>query len=333
MTADIVAAALAGLGPMIQQGSRKPVNRFEARRKFGDALMVQGANAAPVQGGIVEGLARAATGALGGWMAGRAERDELADEEKKSRGLIEAISRSQTPILDKDGRPTGASTFDFSPVAQALAANGQGAPAAYMMLMDQLARRQQGQVSDRAQDITGVRPGGAPAGGAGVDPQSYYGRVSSTESPNGATNPQSGAIGFFQFMPRTAIALAKQTQWGAGMQPEQIVAALRSDPAKQRDLMVLYTQQSEAALTQAGIPVNDMTRFALHAFGPAGGTLLASGSAYPILLGTVSGALALSGEFWLPIQTESRYVGLQRPVITGTGGTVTYRGDLTLVEQ
>lgn len=253
MTSDIVAAALAGLGPMIQQGSRKPVNPYAARRQFGDALLAQGMKTAPV-GSVVEGLSRALQGGLGGWMAGKAERDELDDEEKKNATLMDAITKAR-------------STGDFSEVARALASAGQAGPAATLLFADMAQQRQQGQARDRATDITGMPPGAGPPG-------SYDQRVSATESPFGATNPRSGAVGYFQLMPDTIVGLAQRTQWGQGVPPAQLVEMVKADPGKQRQLMALYTQQSDATLTQAGIPVNDVTRFALHAFGPAGGVSL-----------------------------------------------------------
>lgn len=253
MTSDIVAAALAGLGPMIQQGSRKPVNQYAARRQFGDALLMQGAQTKPV-GSVVEGLSRALQGGLGGWMAGEADRDELADEEKKNATLMDAITKAR-------------STGDFSEVARALASAGQAGPAATLLFADMAQQRQQGQAWDRATDITGRPPAGGPPG-------SYDQRVSATESPFGATNSRSGAVGYFQLMPDTIVDLAQRTQWGQGVPPAQLVEMVKADPGKQRQLMTLYTQQSDATLTQAGIPVNDVTRFALHAFGPAGGVSL-----------------------------------------------------------
>lgn len=274
MTSDIVAATLAGLGPMMMQSQRKPVDKYAARRALAMRAFQTGTSTAPVQGGVVEGLARAAQGILGGYLMNRADTYQAQDDTANSQALIAAIAKSQTPVLDANGKPTGQTTFDFSPVAQAMAGRNP-AIAAHLLLMDQLARRQQGQATDRATAVTGGGLGVPPGGGAsGAPPGSYPDRVSATESPNGATNPQSGAFGFFQFMPRTAIALAKQTQWGASLPPDQIVAAVKADPAKQRELMELYTRQSDATLTQAGMPVNDVTRFALHAFGPAGGVSL-----------------------------------------------------------
>lgn len=145
MTSDIVAAALAGLGPMIQQGSRKPVNQYAARRQFGDALLMQGMKTAPV-GSVVEGLSRALQGGFGGWMAGEADRDELADEEKKNATLMDAITKAR-------------STGDFSEVARALASAGQAGPAATLLFADMAQQRQQGRAADTTRLITGA---GAP---------------------------------------------------------------------------------------------------------------------------------------------------------------------------
>lgn len=127
-----------------------------------------------------------------------------------------------------------------------------------------------------------VTPGPTPAPAAPSAPGTYEARVQAVESPNGATNPQSGAAGFYQFMPKTAHGLAQQTQWGRGLSQDQVLAAIQADRAKQDELMKLYTAQSDSTLTGAGLPANDANRYALHWFGPGGGpSLLRADPAMP----------------------------------------------------
>lgn len=102
----------------------------------------------------------------------------------------------------------------------------------------------------------------------------YLRRVQGAESPTGATNPQSGAFGHFQFMPATAAGLAGRTTWGAGLTPDQVKTTIAADPGKERQLADLYTADSDKALTGAGLPTSDANRYALHAFGPGGGVSL-----------------------------------------------------------
>jgi hypothetical protein len=116
-----------------------------------------------------------------------------------------------------------------------------------------------------------------------ADP-AYALRLSRAESPDGRSNMAgSGAAGYFQFMPKTAGAIARRTSWGKDMTDEQAIAAIqeevRSLPKgqigpKQREMEGIYTADSNAALKKAGLPINDATRYALHAFGVGGGVSL-----------------------------------------------------------
>ncbi len=264
MTTDYTTLMLAQLAPQFAaQRSRDP---YGPRRAYGMNVLQHGTSGAPV-GSPLEGLARALQAGVGGYLVHRANEDQDTEETTNNTALAAALQAKGA-----DGQP------DTAAIASALSRiRGMQGPAATLRLADVLSQRQQGQARETTRMITGdgpptgVPPGVPPSGAA---PGSYDDRVSRTESPNGATNPQSGATGYFQIMPRTAVALAKATDWGASLQPDQIIAALKTDPAKQRDLMQRYTAQSDATLTQAGIPVNDVTRFALHAFGPSGGVSL-----------------------------------------------------------
>lgn len=112
----------------------------------------------------------------------------------------------------------------------------------------------------------------------------YYGKVEAAESPDGRDNTAgSGAYSKYQFMPGTAQEYAAKTPWGAGLAPDQVKAAVTSDPAKARQLAEMYTANSDGALRGAGLPVTDSNRFALHRFGPAGGvSLLRADAGMPV---------------------------------------------------
>jgi hypothetical protein len=103
----------------------------------------------------------------------------------------------------------------------------------------------------------------------------YTQKLIAAESPDGRDNAAgSGAYSKFQFMPDTAHALAQGTPWGKGLNPDQVKAAVTSDPQKAFQLADLYGQNSTKAITAAGLPDDDKTRFAMHRFGQAGGTSL-----------------------------------------------------------
>lgn len=268
MSNDAIAMALMQAGQMVPRTVRDP---YAERKKAALASILAGSSTEPVKGGVGEGIARMLTAGVGGYFLNKANQDQ----EREDTGRRDALVGALTPGMGPDGKPAA---LDPAAVARAVGRiPGYEGMAAMLGLGVMSDDRNRVQAGGRADDITGGRPpmpSGGPASGSGAPPGSYPDRASGTESPNGATNPQTGAIGFFQFMPRTAIGLAKQTDWGASLTPDQIVTALKTDPAKQRDLMQRYTAISDATLTQAGMPVNDVNRFALHAFGPSGGMAL-----------------------------------------------------------
>lgn len=154
---------------------------------------------------------------------------------------------------------------DFVPITTALASlrdEMQGAPAPAGVAP--------------APDAAPVTVAAAPTGVAGrAFPSDYAARISRVEGvTSDATNPYTGAAGYYQFMPDTAYGLAQRTAWGRGLSRAQVMAAIKADPAKQDELLSLYNGFSTGALKQAGIPVSDANMYALHAFGPAGGVSL-----------------------------------------------------------
>ena len=121
---------------------------------------------------------------------------------------------------------------------------------------------------------------GAPAAAAPAPSGGYFGRVRAVESPDGRSNPQSGAAGIYQFMPETAQSLAQRTAWGKGMTGDQVLAAINDEvraggsSPKQDELMRLYTATSDGVLRAGGFDTTDANRYALHFFGPGGGPSL-----------------------------------------------------------
>lgn len=108
-----------------------------------------------------------------------------------------------------------------------------------------------------------------------ADPRDrYLERLSGAESsgdPN-AQNPLSSAGGLFQFTDATWRRYLKQhrPELLRGRTPEQ-VRALKRDADLNWEMAERYTDDSEAALRAAGLPVTNATLGVLHRFGQAGG--------------------------------------------------------------
>jgi hypothetical protein len=103
----------------------------------------------------------------------------------------------------------------------------------------------------------------------------YDNYVVASESPTGEDNRMgSGAFSRFQFMPATAVGLAKRTAWGANATPESIKALVMGTPGRDKELFDLYNAGSQGALKSAGLPTDNASMMALHRFGQGGGTSL-----------------------------------------------------------
>lgn len=80
-----LAAALLGL-------QRRRSDPLESRRKYGEQIMQQGASTAPLgSGSPLEGIARALQGAVGGYFAGQADREEEAQGQSNVKVLSDAL--------------------------------------------------------------------------------------------------------------------------------------------------------------------------------------------------------------------------------------------------
>lgn len=105
----------------------------------------------------------------------------------------------------------------------------------------------------------------ATMGGAGI-PQGYIASARAAESGgnDAAANPDSSALGRYQFLESTWNGLAQQyPQLG-------LTADGRTDPAQQERAMAQFTQDNARALSGSGIPVNPGTLYAAHFLGAGG---------------------------------------------------------------
>jgi hypothetical protein len=103
----------------------------------------------------------------------------------------------------------------------------------------------------------------------------YDNYVVASESPTGEDNRMgSGAFGRFQFMPATAVELARRMPWGATATPENVKALVMAQPGRDKELFDAYNARSKNALTGAGLPTDNKSMMALHRFGQGGGTSL-----------------------------------------------------------
>lgn len=149
---DYTQLMLAQLAPQFA-ATVKPRDPYGPRRAFGMSALQQGMSTKPVSG-VVEGLARALQGGVGGYIANRANEDQDAEDKGNASALAAALQS-----VDKDGNP------DIGAITAALARNPNMAPmAAMLQTANVMQRRGDAQGRATADMITGRPPGG----GAGI---------------------------------------------------------------------------------------------------------------------------------------------------------------------
>lgn len=83
-----------------------------------------------------------------------------------------------------------------------------------------------------------------------------------------------GALGKYQMIPSTYTGLAQETEWGKGKTQAEVRALLldpKDGPARQDELQKGLQGKQTQALTDKGVPVNDLTLYTTHFLGTGAG--------------------------------------------------------------
>lgn len=115
----------------------------------------------------------------------------------------------------------------------------------------------------------------------GLSDSTYSAKVRRVESSgnNTAQNPKSSAYGPFQFIKSTwrenvrELMQAGGAEWARGLGDTELLA-MRADPQAAQEVFDWFTRKNEIALENAGLPVNDDTRYLAHFLGPGGAVAL-----------------------------------------------------------
>ena len=92
-------------------------------------------------------------------------------------------------------------------------------------------------------------------------------RVAESGGDNVAANPNSSALGPDQFIKSTWLENFDKTFPAQSSLPQETKLALRTDPKVSSDVMQTFTKTNEQGLAAAGVPINDVSRYAAHFFG------------------------------------------------------------------
>lgn len=107
----------------------------------------------------------------------------------------------------------------------------------------------------------------------GVSPN-YNARTQAAEGGDTYTENKIGALGKYQMIPGTYTDLAQQTEWGKGKtqaEVRQLLLEPKAGSVRQDELKRLYDDKSLKALTDKGVPVNDLTLYTTHFLGHSAG--------------------------------------------------------------
>jgi hypothetical protein len=120
----------------------------------------------------------------------------------------------------------------------------------------------------KTQDIVGL----VTATG-GISPN-YNARTQAAEGGDTTTENKIGALGKYQMIPGTYTDLAQGTEWGKGKSQAEVRALLLEPKVggqRQDELKRLYDDRSLKALSDKGLPVNDLTLYTTHFLGHGAG--------------------------------------------------------------
>ncbi len=251
-------------------GQRQEENPFQAQRKFGRNLIVQGSSTAPLgSGNPLEGLARALQGGLGGVVAGLASRDE----ENQTQNNISVYSDAYKKAL---GDPQNKIAPDPQGALDVLKGLKGGGAQQEALIGQLLQGGINTAVANQAAEV-GLKAGGygtPSAGGGGSSPAAgYQGTLAGRESGGNpqAVNPQSGAFGLYQFMPQTA-ADVRQTNPQLNLPEDHRTWT----PDQQNQAEQALRGMNNDRLQKLGIPVTPATLALAHATGADGTAKLLS---------------------------------------------------------
>lgn len=234
---------------------RRRVSPEESQRKYGEAIMQQGAQTTPVRSPL-EALARALQGGVGGFFAGQADRDEKAADTASNDFLTRAAGAGSQADLDNVLKTAPKSNNDvIAPLLATMIANKQ----------------QQWQLGARADGVVGsygqVPGGGVPQTAGTIAQPGYQATLAPMESGNDPqiVNPKSGAAGTFQFLPATwADTRAKNPNLNL---PATVAQA---SPQQQSQAEEAFRANNAAELQKAGIPPTPANLYLAHRAGAQG---------------------------------------------------------------
>lgn len=209
-------------------------NPYDRRRSFAQRLQQAGADYSPVDHPL-QGAARLAQALVGGWMGGRADRDEAEAVKKRNTSLAEAMAKT-----DPQERIAALGAIDPE----------LGARLSGQLAVDQAKQAQQTQGLQTAAGNFGGSfgpPTGAPPSTTGNAGAAIAG-IESSGQPNGgygAVGPETGkgrALGKYQVMPFNVGPWTKEAL-GREMTPQEFLANPQAQDAVFNHKFGQYVQQ------------------------------------------------------------------------------------------
>lgn len=145
--------------------------------------------------------------------------------------------------------------------------------------------------------ILGIAGGGASD--AGGNYEAKVGHFENAGRDGGTPNQDTGATGKFQFIDGTWLAqIKKHAPEAVAGKSEKEILALRTDPTIARKVFEGFTKDNESALSSAGLPVNDTTRYLAHWFGAGGAAELLKADPSKPISDFLPKGLSKTGKTW-----------------------------------